>query len=85
MNKTELITYLMDEYKAALQDFEAEKAWRSQEYDRVEKLKKENKEAGRPAWHELWHGYYEGRHVPKAELTRIRLMLQKAMLEVERA
>ena len=27
MNKTELITHLMDEYKAALQHFEAEKAW----------------------------------------------------------
>ena len=84
MNKTELITHLMDEYKAALQHFEAEKAWNLEAHERAERLKTENREAGRVEWHDIWYGDYDGRHVPKAELNRIRLMLQKSMLEVER-
>lgn len=84
MNKTELITHLMDEYKAALQAIEAKKAWKLEEDERIERLKMENRESGRPEWDRMWRKHYEGRHVPKAELNRIRLMLQKAMLEVER-
>ena len=81
MNKTELITHLMDEYKAALQAIEAEKAWNQQEDERMENIRKENISGGDRY---VWRGHYRGRHVPKAELTRIRLMLQKEMLEVER-
>ena len=83
MNKTELITYLMDEYKAALQDFEAEKAWKDAYHQRAEQLRIEDKKDGGDRFRS-YYDYYRGRHVPKAELTRIRLMLQKAMLEVER-
>lgn len=81
MNKTELITHLMNEYKAALQAIEAEKAWNQQEDERMENIRKENISGGDRY---VWRGHYSGRHVPKAELNRIRLMLQKAMLEVER-
>lgn len=84
MNKQDLIVYLMDEYKAALQAIEAEKAWKLEEDKRIEQLKMENRESGRPEWQSMWRKHYEGRRVPKAELNRIRLMLQKAMLEVER-
>lgn len=81
MNKTELITYLMDEYKAALQAIEAEKAWNLQEGERLRvEAEENNDDSNRYAWRRN----YNGRHVPKAELNRIRLMLQKAMLEVER-
>ena len=83
MNKTELITYLMDEYKAALQDFEAEKDWKDNYYEKLEQLKDEDKKDGGDRFRS-YYDYYRGRHVPKAELTRIRLMLQKEMLEVER-
>lgn len=84
MNKAELIFYLMDEYKAALQDFEAEKAWKVEEDERIDRLETDNREAGRPEWHSMWRKHYGGRHVSKSELNRIRLMLQKEMLEVER-
>ncbi len=81
MNKTELITYLMDEYKAALQAIEAGKAWNLQEDERLRvEAEENNDDSNRYAWRRN----YNGRHVPKAELNRIRLMLQKAMLEVER-
>ena len=83
MNKTELITYLMDEYKAALQDFEAEKAWKDAYHQRAEQLRIEDKKDGGDRLRRYYY-YYRGRHVPKAELNRIRLMLQKEMLEVER-
>ena len=85
MNKSELIIYLMDEYKAALQALEAEKAWNVEEDERIDRLETDNREAGRPEWHSMWRKHYGGRRVPKAELNRIRLMLQKAMLEVERS
>lgn len=67
MNKKGFILYLMDEYKVALFAIEAEEEW----------YRQEEKEA--------WggHSYYPGRHVSKAELKRIRLMLHKTMLEVE--
>ena len=93
MNKTELITYLMDEYKAALQAYEAEKEWKDAYeaekewkdayYQRAEQLRIEDKKDGGDSFRS-YYDYYRGRHVPKAELNRIRLMLQKAMLEVER-
>lgn len=83
MNKTELITHLMDEYKAALRDFEAEKAWKDEYYEVGEQLRLKDKEDGGERFR-AYYDYYNGRHVPKAELNRIRLMLQKAMLEVER-
>ena len=82
MNKTELITYLMDEYQIALQAIQAERLWNQQEDERIELLEDEFKKDGKQAW--FHRDYYRGRHVPKAELNRIRLMLQKAMLEVER-
>ena len=81
MNKTELITHLMDEYKAALQAIEAEKAWILQEDERLRVEAEENND---DSDRYMWRRDYNGRHVPKAELNRIRLMLQKAMLEVER-
>lgn len=83
MNKTELITYLMDEYKAALQAYEAEKVWKEAYYQRVEQLRIEDKKDGGDRFRRNYD-YYRGRRVPKAELNRIRLMLQKEMLEVER-
>ena len=83
MNKTELITYLMGEYQAALQAIEAEKDWKDKYYEKLEQLKDEDKKDGGDRFRS-YYDYYHGRHVPKAELRRIRLMLQKAMLEVER-
>ena len=83
MNKSELIIYLMGEYQAALQDFEAENAWKAEYYEVGEQLRLKDKEDGGERFR-AYYDYYNGRHVPKAELTRIRLMLQKAMLEVER-
>ena len=83
MNKTELITHLMDEYKAALQAFEDEKAWKEAYHERAEQLLVEDKKDGGDRLRR-YYDYYRGRHVPKAELNRIRLMLQKEMLEVER-
>ena len=82
MNKTELIFYMMDEYKAALQAIEAEKAWNLQEEERVESIQAKKLEDGDLTY--TYHDYYRGRKVSKAELQRIRLMLQKLMLEVER-
>ena len=67
MDKKEFILYLMNEYKVALFAIEAEEEWYRQEE--------------KTAWG--GHSYYPGRHVSKAELKRIRLMLHKAMLEVE--
>ena len=84
MNKTELISYLMDEYKAALQAFEAEKAWYKQYFDHMEQLRIEDKKDNGDRYRN-YYDYYRGRHVPKAELRRLRLMLQKEMLEVERS
>lgn len=77
MNKKEFILYLMDEYKVALFAIEAEEEWDRLEDERVKKLIEKDKT--------VWVGrsYYPGRHVSKAELKRIRLMLHKAMLEVE--
>ena len=46
MNKTDLITYLMNEYKAALQAFEAEKAWKAEYYEVGEQLRLKDKEDG---------------------------------------
>ena len=83
MNKTELITHFMDEYKTALQAYEAEKEWKEAYYQRAEQLRIEDKKDGGDRLRR-YYDYYRGRHVPKAELNRIRLMLQKAMLEVER-
>ena len=83
MNKTELITYLMGEYQAALQAIEAEKDWKDNYYEKLEQLKDEDEKDNGNRFRS-YYDYYRGRHVPKAELTRIRLMLQKAMLEVER-
>lgn len=83
MNKSDLIEYLMDEYKAALQAIEAEKAWKAEYYEAREQLRLKDKEDGGERTR-AYYDYYRGRHVPKAELNRIRLMLQKAMLEVER-
>lgn len=82
MNNRTLIMYLMDEYQIALQAIQAERLWNQQEDERIELLEDEFKKDGKQAW--FHRDYYRGRHVPKAELTRIRLMLQKAMLEVER-
>lgn len=67
MSKEGFILYLMDEYKVALFAIEAEEEWYRQE----EKTDL------------VGHSYYPGRHVSKAELKRIRLMLHKAMMEVE--
>jgi len=83
MNKTELITHLMDEYKTALQAFQAERVWNQQYFDHMEQLRIEDKKDNGDRYRN-YYDYYRGRHVPKAELTRIRLMLQKEMLEVER-
>ena len=77
MNKKEFILYLMEEYKGALLAIEAEGEWESQEDERVEKLREEAKVA------RISRNWYSGRHVSKAELNRIRLMMHKAMLEVE--
>ena len=85
MDEVEVISYLMDEYKAALHAIEAEKVWKLEEDKRIEQLKMENRESGRPEWQSMWRKHYEGRHVPKAELNRIRLMLQKEMLKAERS
>ena len=83
MTKIELISYLMNEYQTALQAIEAEKAWNLQEAERVESIREKKLSDGNLTY--TYHDYYQGRHVPKAELNRIRLMLQKEMLEVERA
>ncbi|WP_434351057.1 hypothetical protein [Trichococcus flocculiformis] len=83
MNKSDLIVYLMDEYKEALQAFEAEKAWKDAYYQRAEQLRIEDKKDSGDRLRR-YYDYYRGRHVPKAELQRIRLMLHKEMLEVER-
>lgn len=80
MNKKEFILYLMEEYKGALLAIEAEEEWERQEDERVEKLREERGEE-KTAW--IRRNWYSGRHVSKAELNRIRLMLHKAMLEVE--
>lgn len=80
MNKKEFILYLMDEYKEALLAIEAEEEWERQEDERVEKLREERGD-DKKAW--ISRNWYSGRHVSKAELNRIRLMLHKAMLEVE--
>lgn len=77
MNKKDFILYLMEEYKEALLAIKAEEEWEHQEDERVEKLIEEDK----TAW--VSRGWYSGRHVSKAELNRIRLMMHKAMLEVE--
>lgn len=80
MNKKEFILYLMEEYKEALLAIEAEKDWERQEDVRVEILREERDDE-KKTW--ISRGWYSGRHVPKAELNRIRLMLHKVMLEVE--
>lgn len=82
MNKTELIRHLMNEYQTALHAIEAEKAWNLEEAERVESIRAKKLEDGDLTY--TYRDYYSGRHVPKAELNRIRLMLQKEMLEVER-
>ena len=84
MNRKELIEHLMGEYQTALQAYEAEKEWKEAYYQRVEQLRIEDKKDGGDRFRS-YYDYYRGRHVPKAELQRIRLMLQKNMLEVERA
>lgn len=83
MNKQDLIVYLMGEYQAALQAIEAEKAWDLQEEERVESIQAKKLADGDLTY--TYHDYYRGRKVSKAELQRIRLMLQKLMLEVERS
>lgn len=81
MNNRTLIMYLMDEYQIALQAIQAERLWNQQEDERLRvEAEENNDDSDRYAWRRD----YNGRHVPKAELNRIRLMLQKAMLEVER-
>lgn len=67
MDKKQFILYLMNEYKVALFAIEAEEEWYRQE-DKTGLV---------------GHSYYPGRHVSKEELKRIRLMLHKAMMEVE--
>lgn len=84
MKNTELIAYLMGEYQEALRDFKSEKAWKEEYYEKMEQLRIEDKKNGGNRYMNHYD-YYRGRHVPKAELSRIRLMLQKYMLEVERA
>ena len=84
MNRKELIEHLMGEYQTALQAFEAEKDWKDNYYEKLEQLKDEDEKDNGDRFRS-YYDHYRGRHVPKAELTRIRLMLQKAMLEVERA
>ncbi|MBP6492208.1 MAG: hypothetical protein KA282_04465 [Clostridia bacterium] len=83
MNKTEHISYLMNEYQTALRAIETEKAWDLHNDEQMKQLKEANLIAGRFEWEGV-SNYYSGRHVPKAELQRIRLMLHKEMLEVER-
>lgn len=80
MKNKDFIIYLMDEYKEALLAIEAEKDWERQEDVRVEILREERGDE-KSAW--ISRGWYSGRHVSKAELNRIRLMLHKAMLKVE--
>ncbi|WP_373712186.1 hypothetical protein [Jeotgalibaca porci] len=80
MNEKEFILYLMEEYKGALLAIKAEEEWERQEDERVEKLREERGEE-KTAW--ISRNWYSGRHVSKAELNRIRLMLHKAMLAVE--
>lgn len=69
--------------EAALQAYETEKEWKEAYYQRAEQLRIEDKKDGGDRFRR-YYDYYRGRHVPKAELNRIRLMLQKEMLEVER-
>lgn len=83
MNKIDLIRYLMNEYQTALQAIADEKSWELQNDERVKQVKEANRKAGRFEWEGV-SNYYSGRRVPKAELQRIRLMLHKEMLEVER-
>lgn len=80
MKNKDFIIYLMDEYKEALLAIEAEEEWERQEDERVEKLREERGDE-KTTW--ISRGWHSGRHVSKAELNRIRLMLHKAMLEVE--
>ena len=80
MKNTELIVYLMGEYQSALKAIEEENDWNTQEDKRIVAEAEENNDSDMY----VWRRNYNGRHVPKAELTRIRLMLQKSMLEVER-
>ena len=82
MNKIELIFYLIDEYKAALQAIQSHKTWELQEEERVESIQAKKLEDGDLTY--TYHDHYRGRKVSKSELQRIRLMLQKLMLEVER-
>ena len=83
MTKIELISYLMNEYQTALRVIEAEKVWDLHNDEQTKELKEANLKAGRFEWEGV-SNYYSGRHVSKAELQRIRLMLHKEMLEVER-
>lgn len=80
MKNKDFIIYLMDEYKEALLAIEAEEEWERQEDERVEKLREERGD-DKKAW--ISRDWHFGRHVSKAELNRIRLMLHKVMLEVE--
>lgn len=82
MKNKEIIIYLMDKYKEALVAIEAEKEWQKKENERVERLRELSKQNGKQEY--ISRGYYSGRHITKAELNRIRLMLHKAMLEVEK-
>ena len=56
MNKSELIIYLMDEYKAALQAIEAEKAWTVEEDKRMDQIREENIKNGGDRY--VWRGHY---------------------------